>query len=299
MQIAIAGESFPPATGALRFAALGDSTTLGIGDPMPDGAWRGWAALLAPVLGAPEQVELHNFAVSGARTHDVAGPQLAAALRLRPHLASVVVGVNDTLRDRFDLAAIGAALTGCVAALTAQGSVVLTARLPEPGRMLGLPPALARPLARRVNAINAVTDAIAARFGTVHVDAAAHPAVYDRRMWSVDRLHPSERGHRLLANCFAEALATAGFPVMGRPALQPDNPEPTRRAQAWWMASKGTRWVLGRGTDLLPGLAGMAMAEWWYGLRGAANTFDDAVWRDVAAALDRLEDWAVEDYVAA
>jgi hypothetical protein len=30
-----------------RFAALGDSVTVGLGDPMPQGGWRGWAALLA------------------------------------------------------------------------------------------------------------------------------------------------------------------------------------------------------------------------------------------------------------
>ena len=29
------------------FVALGDSITVGIGDPAPGGGWRGWAALLA------------------------------------------------------------------------------------------------------------------------------------------------------------------------------------------------------------------------------------------------------------
>ncbi|MYU18663.1 SGNH/GDSL hydrolase family protein, partial [Streptomyces sp. SID8361] len=35
----------------LRFAALGDSLTEGLGDPVP-GGWRGWAALLAGGGGA-------------------------------------------------------------------------------------------------------------------------------------------------------------------------------------------------------------------------------------------------------
>ena len=47
---------------AIRFAALGDSVTLGIGDPMPQGGWRGWAALLADSLAPPDQVELSNLA---------------------------------------------------------------------------------------------------------------------------------------------------------------------------------------------------------------------------------------------
>ena len=49
------------------FAALGDSITLGVGDPVPtDGrwAWRGWAALLAEGLHEPR---LHILACCGAR----------------------------------------------------------------------------------------------------------------------------------------------------------------------------------------------------------------------------------------
>ncbi len=38
----------------MRFAALGDSVTLGIGDQMPQGGWRGWAALLAGSLAPPD-----------------------------------------------------------------------------------------------------------------------------------------------------------------------------------------------------------------------------------------------------
>ena len=51
------------------FVALGDSITLGMGDPMRDGTWRGWAAILAPTLHA----ELHNLAVSGALSADEIG----------------------------------------------------------------------------------------------------------------------------------------------------------------------------------------------------------------------------------
>ena len=45
----------------MRFAALGDSITLGIGDQMPQGGWRGWAALLAGSLAPPDQVELSTW----------------------------------------------------------------------------------------------------------------------------------------------------------------------------------------------------------------------------------------------
>jgi lysophospholipase L1-like esterase len=253
---------------AMKFAALGDSITVGLGDPAPGGGWRGWAALLARSLAPEGRAEFHNFADCGALARDVAARQLPQALRLRPDFAAVVVGVNDTLRDTFDAAAIGRALDETVGALRSIGAVVLTTRLPDPGRMLRLPGALARPLARRISAVNAVTDTVAGRHQTVHFDAADHPATYDRRMWSVDRLHPSERGHRFLAASFAELLAAAGVPVYERPATEPTNPEPSRRAKLWWLATQGTRWLIHRSTDLLPYLLSMAANEWWDGVRG-------------------------------
>lgn len=275
------------AGGPLRFAALGDSLTVGLGDQMPDGGWRGWAGLLTDAIDG--DVELHNLAAPGALATDVAGRQLPAALPLRPHLASVITGVNDTLRDTFDPRAIGAALHRTVGGLHARGATVVTVRLPDPGQMLRLPGALARPLARRMRAVNAVMDAVAARFGTCHVNFADHPAVLDRRTWSIDRLHPSERGHRVLAGCVADALATRGVPVRRRPGVEPTNPVPTRRAQARWMATKGTGWLLRRSRDLLPVLAAMVVAEWWHGMEGMAARVDDRLAREVADALAHLD----------
>jgi lysophospholipase L1-like esterase len=263
------------------FVALGDSITAGVGDPIPGGGWRGWAALLAPAL----EAELHNLATSGALSEDVEREQLPRALELRPDLAAVVVGCNDTLRRTFDPARFGAAVAHSVGALRAAGATVLTMRLPDPGQMLGLPDSLARPLRRRIRSVNAVVDALAARFGTVHFDAPGHPDAFDRRMWSVDRLHPSERGHRLVAHAYAALL---GVPLERRPAMEPSSPTPTRREQLGWMATKGTRWVVDRSRDLVPYLVGMAVAEWWYELRGFADRLDTRAQRDTTAALSVL-----------
>jgi hypothetical protein len=59
--------------------------------------------------------------------------QLPRALQLRPDVASVVAGVNDTLRPNFDPALIANALAHTVGALRAADAVVLTMRLPDPG----------------------------------------------------------------------------------------------------------------------------------------------------------------------
>jgi lysophospholipase L1-like esterase len=261
------------------YVALGDSITLGMGDPMPDGAWRGWAALLATAM---PHLEFHNLAFSGALIRDVEREQLPRALELRPAVVSVVVGVNDTLRRTFDVAAIAASLAHTVGALRAAGATVLTMRLPDPGRMFGLPGTLARPLARRIRAVNAVADAMAARFATLHFDVAGHPATYERPMWSVDRLHPSERGHRLLARSYCALLQ---LPPQQWPGAEPSSPPPTRRAQVGWMATKGTRWMVDRSQDLVPYLLHMMVAEWWYELRGRAERLDVTIKQETEAAL--------------
>ena len=239
--------------------ALGDSITVGMGDPAPGGGWRGWAALLADTL---DQPEMHNLATLGALSIDVERLQLPAAVDLKPDVASVIVGINDTLRGNFDPERTGASVGRTVAGLRACGAEVLTMRLPDPGQMFGLPRALARPLARRMHAVNAAVDEVARRYGTVHLDAARDPATYERRYWSVDRLHPNERGHRLIACHFHALLAAAGYPVGDGPNPEPSSPSPTRRAEFGWMATKGTAWLFRRSRDLVPALAALAVREW-------------------------------------
>jgi lysophospholipase L1-like esterase len=244
-----------------RIVTLGDSITIGMGDPDPEGprgAWRGWARLLADGLPDPE---LHNLSVLGAQAKHVERDQLPVALALKPDIATVVVGINDTLRAGFDPERTGQAFARTVGALCASGAVVLTMRLPDPGRMFGLPDGLARPLSRRMRGVNAELDRVATHFGTLHWDATNDPETYDRRNWSVDRLHPNERGHRLIACRLWDALAAAGHELSQRPDPTPASPPPTKRNEAIWMATKGTKWFLRRSVDLIPYLLFMAARE--------------------------------------
>jgi lysophospholipase L1-like esterase len=251
------------------FVALGDSITLGIGDPIrlesPPGrgkgkrAWRGWAALLAEALPDPA---LRIVAGNGALMADLERDQLPQALQLRPDVASVVIGINDTLRPNFDPDRLADSCAHVIGALRAAGADVLTMRLPDPGRMLHVPGVLARPLARRAHLLNDVIDRAAERFSTLHYDAAGDACVYDPAMWAVDRLHPSERGHRHIARRFHALLAEAGHVLKPPPGAEPANEPPSRAEQFAWMATKGTAWVVKRSTDLVPNLVSMAFTEW-------------------------------------
>ncbi|WP_218038275.1 SGNH/GDSL hydrolase family protein [Acrocarpospora pleiomorpha] len=271
-----------------RLVALGDSVTEGLGDPLPGGGWRGYARLLADALGPREQVAFENLAHSGATCRDLATGQLPRALSLRPTLASVLAGVNDTLRGDFSLPAIAHDLEAVVGGLRRTGATVLTARLPDPGLMLGVPDLVRRPLTRRMRAINMILDGLAETYGTVHVDLAAHPALYERRMWSVDRLHPSVRGHHLLARLFAAELAGRGVPFRAMPEEEPSGASATAWASARWMAVEGTGWIVRRARDFLPRLGALVLSEAWHAVRGRTTVLDDRFREELEPVLRRI-----------
>ncbi|MGW0785533.1 SGNH/GDSL hydrolase family protein [Streptomyces sp. NPDC002913] len=276
------------ARATVRFAALGDSLTEGIGDPVPRGR-RGWAALLAEGLGtADRDVEFRNFAVCGALSADVREHQAAAAATFRPDFASVVVGVNDTLRRSFDIQRLTGRLDEVCALLTDGGAVLLTACLPDPGTALGLPGPLRHPLARRQQAVNAVVHALSARYDAVHLHASDPAWVQDRSLWSVDRLHPGERGHRRLAVGFHRLLAERGLAAGPPPGSEPRQPPPSRAAAVRWLATEGTGWLARRSTDLLPQLLGLAAAEVCHRARGTSGRLDARAEQALREALGQL-----------
>lgn len=244
----------------LRFAALGDSTTFGVGDPV-HGGWRGWAALLADALGESYDVRFTNLAVSGGTTRDVLDPQLGSALARRPDLASLIVGVNDTMKSSWDPVLVRERLLATAAGLAGSGALLLTVRYHDHASVLGLPGWLRRPMWRRIQQLNATYDEIHAQHGGVRIDLAQRPEVATRAFWSVDRLHPSGSGHRAVARWYAELLAERGYLVVPPPAGSDSGLAPSRREDLAWLARAGLPWLARRAGDLGPWGARMALAE--------------------------------------
>ncbi|WP_326954751.1 SGNH/GDSL hydrolase family protein [Amycolatopsis sp. NBC_01286] len=245
--------SLPSLRRARRLVVLGDSTAVGLGDPLPRrGGWRGVGPLVAAALGVGADGYL-NPSFTGARMRCVLGEQVPAAVAHRPDVALVVAGMNDTLRPDFDAGAIAADLTEVVRRLGAVGTTVIPVRFHDHSKVFRLPPALKRALSARVAELNAAIDVVVAREGVPCLDLGRLPGAYDLTAWSVDRLHPSELGHRMLADGFTGLLADAGFDVPEPVSLTcGGGVEPSTTGHVGWLVLKGIPWLWRRGREFLP-----------------------------------------------
>lgn len=217
-----------------RFVAIGDSQSEGLNDGDDDAGYRGWADRLAERLAeADPDVRYANLAVRGRLARQVREEQLAPALALQPDLASVVAGVNDLLRPKFEPVAIAAELEIAFDALTASGAQVLTMAFPTLGA--GMPGG--RAIMARISALNAEIRAAAARHGVAVIDLEMYPVSTDPRLWSWDRLHLNADGHDRLAAAAATVLGLPGTDLTWQDGLGPLPPVtvPGRlRADAEW-----------------------------------------------------------------
>ncbi|MGH3912192.1 MAG: SGNH/GDSL hydrolase family protein [Pseudonocardiaceae bacterium] len=169
----------PAARRAASLTVLGDSIAVGLGDPLPAGGWRGFGALLAAALGTPGEVRYTNLAFTGARMRCLRHRQLPGALRESPDVAVILAGMNDTLRSDFDPIAVRDDLDATVTALQEVGTVVLTTRFHEHGRVFRLPGPLRRALHHRVGQLNDATEQVVARRGSLCLNLDLLPGAYD------------------------------------------------------------------------------------------------------------------------
>lgn len=253
----------PRGTAVHTLVTLGDSTPAGLGDPAPGGGWRGFPALLGAALDA----SLVNTARTGSRMACVRREQLPAALDAvrsgGPSVAVVFAGMNDTLRSDFCPATLAADCAAIVGELRRAGAHVLVVRYHDHTRVFRLPGPLRRALAARIAALNGALDSVVradpAGVGvgggrSVGVlDLHTLPGGYERPAWAVDRLHPSELGHRMLAAGLASLLADAGFAVPRPVSLRCAGGRVVTPAhRVAWLVLKGVPWLVRRGRDLGP-----------------------------------------------
>lgn len=212
-----------------RFVALGDSLTEGLCDPAPDGTLRGWADRLAYLLASRGGLHYANLAVRSRKVRDVAGEQLARARQLSPDLVSILVGSNDLVGRRCDVAGLAAALEGAVQTLRGDGADVLlvTPFLPD-RRLAGIFAARFAEFASRL-------AGIAERTGAILLDTDLHPSLADRSNWGEDFVHLGSRGHRFLAYRAGEMLGVPHAETLGQ-LDEAFHADADAGGRAWWRA---------------------------------------------------------------
>jgi lysophospholipase L1-like esterase len=227
-----------------RYVALGDSLSEGLGDPVAGGLTRGWATLLADRLRRDDpSVDYVNLAVRGYMVRHVLRRQLGAALDLQPDLVSIFIGGNDCLLSRaFYADRFAEDLDALVAPFVGRGATVVMSTLPDLTACSLIPPPYRGALRRRLEIANALVRTVSRRHRTVLLDAWADPRTRRHGMWSIDRIHPSADGHRLIA---ASVMQLLGLPVDETDTSAPTtNPLAVLRRhsdEVRWLVTHGSR----------------------------------------------------------
>ncbi|HEY2298287.1 MAG TPA: GDSL-type esterase/lipase family protein [Jatrophihabitans sp.] len=221
--------------------SLGDSFSCGEGVGVRLDVSRTWTGVLAAGIGA----ELTVLARPGATTCDVRTTQLPLALGVAPAWATLLVGLNDVFKTRFDTDRMHADLAELIGRLHSAHAGLLVARLHDPCELLPLSNRLKTIVGCKVAAVNAMIDSLAAP-GIVVVDLSRLAALRRREAWAVDRLHPSPFGHTAIAAAAARGLAAAGTWPAGDVASISCGAPPTRLAECRWVVRHGVPWVARR-----------------------------------------------------
>ena len=248
----------------MKFLALGDSFTEGVGDvdPLRPNQVRGWADRVAEVLCSHGDWEYANLAIRGKKIGQVINQQLEPGLALKPDLVSIYAGGNDILRPKVDINSLMRGYEGMVRRFTDAGTRVLV--------FTGFDTADSALFSRtrpRTALYNELVRSIADEHGAMVADYWRWREFSDVRLWAVDRLHMNEVGHTLMARKLLGLLAEQGLTpadwagqvtVPQLPAMRQNSRGERLREDLGWAREYLVPWVRRRltgtssGDDLQP-----------------------------------------------
>lgn len=228
---------------SVRYVAMGDSFTEGVGDVEPDrpNQVRGWADRVAEAIGSVDpQAQYANLAIRGLLMQQIIDQQLEAALELRPNLVSFYGGGNDIISRNTNMDELIAQAEQTFAALRAEGIEVLT--------ITGLDVKGEGPFARtrpRTALYNELLRTVADDHGVHIIDYWRMYDFLDWRLWSDDRLHMNELGHQRFAY---HVLTQLGLGHLAQDVSLPEGgeaPPPLRERvaeNAYWVRTHALPW---------------------------------------------------------
>lgn len=253
----------------IRFVAIGDSFTEGVGDEQPDGSVRGWADLVAQGIADAEgeQVQYANLAIRGKLLGPIIAEQLEPAIALQPTLVTLNGGGNDLLRPGTNIPQICDAIELALRRIMDGGARPVLLAGPNPTG--GLP--RGDRIRAKGDALLRATADLAERLDVTYVDNWSDPALPQRQFWSTDRLHLAPVGHHRVA---ANVLRGLGYTHPEDWMLDAEpTPPPSRRDQLRYTREHVLPWVKRRLTGRSSGDGRSAKFADWVTVepRGAAG----------------------------
>lgn len=240
----------------LRVIAMGDSSVFGVGDhgdTIPS-VGAGWAGRLAHDLNAKRFI---NVAKNGSRARDLIKHQLSAAQALDPDLVLICIGTNDVLRGDFSPEEIRESLHKVIEMLDNTKTLIVLLGLPNPMRTAPGPVVLRKILRARVEIINGIYSEIANQGLALFVPTWNSKIAHEKRLWHIDRMHPSPQGHQLIADLVRRKME---LPRRSRKKL-PTKIDITKSKETKWLLINGTKWFVKRSVDLIPALIWLIISE--------------------------------------
>lgn len=189
----------------IRYVAIGDSFTEGVGDELPDGRVRGWADLVAEGWAAArgEPIDYANLAIRGKLIGPIVEQQLEPALALRPTHLSFNGGGNDMLRPKTDLARLLGLFSHVLRRCDEEGVTLVLLSGADPTAQLPF----GRVMKRRGDLLSHAVEAeLAERPDVIRAYNWFDEELATPRFWSEDRLHMNTRGHHRVAARVLDAL---------------------------------------------------------------------------------------------
>lgn len=191
----------------VKFVAIGDSFTEGVGDELPDGRVRGWADIAAQgwADATGHSIQYANLAIRGKLAWPIIEEQLEPALALKPTHLSFNGGGNDMLRPRTNVEHIADTFSRVLRRCDEQGVTVILLSGANPSGQLPMGALVQR---RGDELSAAVLRRVANRPDVIRALNWPDHELSTGRYWSDDRLHMNTAGHHRVA---ARVLHGLGF----------------------------------------------------------------------------------------
>ncbi|MET8148531.1 SGNH/GDSL hydrolase family protein [Actinoplanes sp. NPDC049668] len=193
----------------MRYVAIGDSFTEGMGDELPDGSVRGWADLVAAGLAAEltGEVRYANLAIRGRLLDPIVNGQLEAALALAPAPTLITIngGGNDMMRPGTDIDRLVGLLERAIRRCAEAGVRLVVLSGADPSARLPF----GRSMRRKGELLTAATVELVRRHDVEMVDVFRDAEIRGAAYWSADRLHLNAAGHQRVAGLVLTALGHA------------------------------------------------------------------------------------------